>query len=208
MLVTQPFATRFFCPWNFPGKNSGVGCHFLLQGFFPTQGSNLRLLHWQVDSLWLERLRYNLWYSDLKCTAGWNFFFLDEFLYTCHQASWSWGKRVSWGYFLFAVSLAAEHHSKACRLQWPHLRVEHGLSCSVASGIFQDQGLNPCAPCIGRQILNHWTTSEVFEFCPFLSIFSMESRGVCLGRLIANTEQTCFVCWHFLYLTEFIIRAK
>ena len=28
-----------------------MGCHFPLQGIFPTQGSNLRLLHWQVDSL-------------------------------------------------------------------------------------------------------------------------------------------------------------
>ena len=26
--------------WDFPGKNTGVGCHFLLQGIFPTQGSN------------------------------------------------------------------------------------------------------------------------------------------------------------------------
>ena len=34
-----------------PGKNSGVGCPFLLQGIFPTQGLNLHLLHWQVDSL-------------------------------------------------------------------------------------------------------------------------------------------------------------
>ena len=35
---------RFLYPWNFPGKNTGVACHFLLQEFFPTQGSNLRLL--------------------------------------------------------------------------------------------------------------------------------------------------------------------
>ena len=37
-----------------PGKDSGVGCHALLQGIFPTQGSNLRLLcllHWQAGSL-------------------------------------------------------------------------------------------------------------------------------------------------------------
>ena len=40
--------TRLFCPWYFPGKNTGVGCHFLLQGIFPPQGSNLSLLHWQV----------------------------------------------------------------------------------------------------------------------------------------------------------------
>ena len=30
---------------------AGVGCHFLLQGIFPTQGLNPHLLHWQVDSL-------------------------------------------------------------------------------------------------------------------------------------------------------------
>ena len=26
-----------FCPWAYPGKNTGVDCHFLLQGIFPTQ---------------------------------------------------------------------------------------------------------------------------------------------------------------------------
>ena len=35
---------RLLCLWDFPGKNPGVGCHFLLQGIFPTQGSNPRLL--------------------------------------------------------------------------------------------------------------------------------------------------------------------
>ena len=37
-----------------PGKNPGLGCHFLLQGIFPTQGPNLHILHflhWRVDSL-------------------------------------------------------------------------------------------------------------------------------------------------------------
>jgi len=33
------------CPWNSPGKNTGVSSHSLLQGIFPTQGSNPRLLH-------------------------------------------------------------------------------------------------------------------------------------------------------------------
>ena len=32
-------------PWDSPGKNTGVGCHFLLHGIFPTQGSNSSLLH-------------------------------------------------------------------------------------------------------------------------------------------------------------------
>ena len=29
---------RLLCPWDFPGKDTGVGCHFLFQGVFPTQG--------------------------------------------------------------------------------------------------------------------------------------------------------------------------
>ena len=32
------------CPWNSPSRNTGVGCHALLQGIFPTQGSHLHLL--------------------------------------------------------------------------------------------------------------------------------------------------------------------
>ena len=51
--------TRLLWPWNVPGKNTGVGCHFLLQEIFPTQGSNPNLLcplHGQVDSLPLRHL--------------------------------------------------------------------------------------------------------------------------------------------------------
>ena len=53
VLVTQLCATlcdpmnsaNLLCPWNSPGKNTGVGSHSLLQGIFPTQGLNLGLLH-------------------------------------------------------------------------------------------------------------------------------------------------------------------
>ena len=49
--------TSLLCPWDFPGKNTGAGCHLLLQGIFPAQGSNLRflhLLHWLADSFTIE----------------------------------------------------------------------------------------------------------------------------------------------------------
>ena len=45
---------RLLCPWDSPGKTTGVGCHFFLQGIFPIQGLNLllsHLLHWQAGSL-------------------------------------------------------------------------------------------------------------------------------------------------------------
>ena len=55
MLVTQLCATlcdphglglaRLFCPWDSSCKNTGVGCHFFLQGIFLTQGSNPGLLY-------------------------------------------------------------------------------------------------------------------------------------------------------------------
>ena len=36
---------RLLCPWNFLGKNTGVGCHALYRGIFPTQGLNPGLLN-------------------------------------------------------------------------------------------------------------------------------------------------------------------
>ena len=50
--------TELLCPWDFPGKSTGVDCHCLLR-IFLTQELNsclLRLLHWQADSLLLRHL--------------------------------------------------------------------------------------------------------------------------------------------------------
>ena len=42
---TLAIPVRLLCPWDSPGKNTGVGCHFLLQGILLTQESELGLLH-------------------------------------------------------------------------------------------------------------------------------------------------------------------
>ena len=68
----------FVMPWTvarqaplsmqFPNKNTGVGCHFLLQGIFLIQGSNLPLLHlqhWQADSLPLSH-----WEAPIICMCN------------------------------------------------------------------------------------------------------------------------------------------
>ena len=54
----QPYGllpNRVLYPWDSPGKNIGMGCHSILQGIFPTLGSNLTSLidlwHWQEGSL-------------------------------------------------------------------------------------------------------------------------------------------------------------
>ena len=72
------YLTRLLCPWESPGKNTGVGCHFLHQGIFSTQGSNSCLLlgrqilyhcaTWEVMKLLplLSNEGLLRWHSDKK----------------------------------------------------------------------------------------------------------------------------------------------
>ena len=48
------YPVRLLCPWDSPGKNTGVGCHSLLQGIFQTQGSNPGL-HCREILYWLSQ---------------------------------------------------------------------------------------------------------------------------------------------------------
>ena len=64
---------RLLCPWDSPGKITGVGCHLLLQGIFPTQGLNphlLHFLHWQADSLPLAPLQTPLVSNHVSVLPG------------------------------------------------------------------------------------------------------------------------------------------
>ena len=83
---------RLLCPWDSPGKNTGVVCHALLQEMILIQGSNLHLLHWQAYSLPLSH--------QGSPTTGSNFVHLQK---QKHQPSgqafglqkkslaWAWG---------------------------------------------------------------------------------------------------------------------
>ena len=69
-LSATPWTTAYevLHPWNFPGKNTGVGYHFLLWGIFPTQGSKPGLPHCKQTILpseppgkLIRNLRNNSW---------------------------------------------------------------------------------------------------------------------------------------------------
>ena len=64
------YATRLLCPWNFPGKSTGVGCHFLLQDIFPTQGLNPGLPHCRQTFYHLSHQRSQLW-RRWYFSSGW-----------------------------------------------------------------------------------------------------------------------------------------
>ena len=50
-VIPWTVAYRLLCSWNFPGKSTGVGCHSLLQGIFPTLGIEPRSPALQADTL-------------------------------------------------------------------------------------------------------------------------------------------------------------
>ena len=70
-------SARFFCPWDSPGRDTGVGCH-ALQGIFPTQGSNacfFCFLHWEgrpspLSATWLTPVSKDHYEEILELWAG------------------------------------------------------------------------------------------------------------------------------------------
>ena len=70
-------ACQALCPWDFAGKNTGVGSHSLLQGIFLTQGWNVGLLHCRQilyclshrEALWVYGFR-QIWELLGRCLFG------------------------------------------------------------------------------------------------------------------------------------------
>ena len=122
---------RFLCPWDFPGKNTRVGCHFLLQEIFPSQGSNPGLLHWQADSLSLSHLG-----SPIHTHI-----YLNIHIYM-HMHKYLCTRPHTYVFGCAGSSLRAED------FLWSQcagsLVVARGLSCPTACGILVPQhGSNP-----------------------------------------------------------------
>ena len=82
--------TRLLHPWEFPGKHTGVGCHFLFQEIFPTQGLNPGLPHYrQTLSIWGTREAPQLpHYLCLSCLLIWVSALFPSLGYKLHE---SWG---------------------------------------------------------------------------------------------------------------------
>ena len=78
---------RLLCPWDFPGKITGVGCHALLQGIFPTQGLNPGLPHcrWILYHLSHQGSLYSCTKVRNDCQT---FFCLGLKAYTFGFVSW------------------------------------------------------------------------------------------------------------------------
>ena len=85
LLLHGLWPLRPLCPWDSPGKNTGMGCHALLQGILPTQGSNPGLLHSRqiFFTVWAS------WEAHNKTLA-----FLSEKAMTPHSSTLAW--KIPW----------------------------------------------------------------------------------------------------------------
>ena len=114
--------TRFLCPWDFPGKDTRVGCHFLLQGIFLTQRSNPGLLHCRQILYWLS------YKADLILFGFWlHWVFIATHRLSLVAASRDYPLLQCLGFSLWWVLLLWSTGSGV---------VAHRLSFSEAYGIF------------------------------------------------------------------------
>ena len=135
--------TRLLSPWGFPGKTTGVGCHFLLHGIFPTQGLNPHLLRLLLG----RRILYH-WVT-------W-----EALLLPYSSSIW---RILCWieSNLLSMISLVSQRKktklAQSClTLCDPMNYTVHGIlqANSILHGIFPTQGSHPGLP-HNRQILYH-----------------------------------------------------
>ena len=152
---------RLLCPWNSPGKNTGAGYHFCLQGVFLTQGSNPCFLHWQVDNLY----HWDICHSPQSLTFHSTCFLISSL---CVHLQWFQSKPFEQSQMAYEpFENKWRHDSPFCWIHakspvvsnslWPHglwpirlLRPRDfpgkstGVGCHcLLQGIFPTQGSNP-----------------------------------------------------------------
>ena len=100
-------ASRLLCPWDFPGKHTGVGCYSLLQGIFPTQGLNPGLLHY-------KQILYCLSHQGSLCDY-WTERFISKLCRTDKQIYLT-NDHSSMGLTNSLQKVCKDHHS--CECSW------------------------------------------------------------------------------------------
>ena len=107
------YPTRFLCPWNFPIKNTGVDCHFLLQGIFLTPGIEPTSPHWQVDILLLCHL-WNPGYIVCCCCSVAKCVWLCNSMDCSTPGSIVFHCLLEYTKFMFIVSMMLSNHLILC----------------------------------------------------------------------------------------------
>ena len=152
-------------PGDSPGRNTGVGCHALLQGIFPTQGSNPGIpLAGGFCTVWAAREAY-IHIGCVGLQLCW-VFIAAQFFSSCGKQGLLSSCGV-WAFYCGGVSCCrADPRAQGLHLFWfpgPRAQAQKlwwtGLVVlwHVGSSRTRDQ---TCVSCIGKRILYHWATRE------------------------------------------------
>ena len=151
------------CPWDSPGKNTGVGCHFLLQGIFPIQGSNPGLSQCR-QSLYHLHSGYMFVYFTFSERFFLILFLFFSLIFGCAGSSlphvrFLWFRRARAS--LLCGAWVCRRAGLSCCGEWAlgaQASVVVVLSCPEACGIFPDQTHHTPRY---RRILYHGATRDV-----------------------------------------------
>ena len=126
--------TRLLCPWDFPGQNTGVRCHFLLQGIFPTQRSNLgpcvscigrwMLYHWHhLEIIFFKKLSWTrrMSHISVSCRSQRSIYLITQRAGNCVWISLPW---CCFSSAVFKIAcLKMTHYSCSCVLPFSWSRL-------------------------------------------------------------------------------------
>ena len=165
------YPTRLLCLWNFSGKNTGVGCHFLLQGIFPTQGLNPGLLH-------CRQMLYHL--SHQGSPKG------KPVIYEKKKVG-GWG----WGYFAPSSGWADRPSSSSC---YANIPTTSSASCSLFCHLVVQLCLTVCDTinCSPVRLPHQWVFPGKNTGVGFTSFSWGSSRARCWTRISYIGRQTLY----------------
>ena len=159
-------SSRLLCPWDFPGKNTGVGSHFLLQGIFPTHWSNPR-------SLASPALTDGFFITTSPGEPIQNKEFFINAIAQCKKCNNHKGS--SW--CLLRVQLCSLNRCTRLLCPWGFSRQEYwsGLSWPPA-GCLPNRGIEPTSPTLQLILyhLSHQGSPLISEMWPYLEIGSLK----------------------------------
>ena len=160
-----------FYPWDFPGKNTWVGCHFLLQGIFPAQGLNSRLLHYKwilypLSHLWSHKVLHEANLFTSESSVKFHFHFI-------------WNKKIKRALTIACTEISISNLyllSFNCGL-WLHTKRFFFFFCCAKQ--FVRSNLGPQQWKCWKCCLYHWTTREFPHISIIIHLYSQLNMTYC-----------------------------
>ena len=184
------------CPWDFPCKNTGVGCHFLLHGIFPTAAAKLLQL---CPTLW-DPIDGSPPGSPIPGILQARAL---EWVAISFSNAWEWKVKVkSLSHVRLLVTPWTAAHQAPPFMGFSRQEYWSGVPLP-SPGIFPTHGSNlstlSCVSCIGRRILYPWATWGACDIVPLAIIILKNTWNYYNAPLLLSKPPSFLTTWVSLY---------